>query len=93
MKTYKKVEIIQVSAAQYGKDEEAKEFVTLCRISSNGKVNPVPRDLMGTPRDAFNGVETAEGWKKIEEGDWIIKKDNEILVVSNNVFKLMFEEV
>jgi hypothetical protein len=93
MKTYKKVEIIQVTAAQYGKDEEAKELVRLCRIDYDGDINPLPRDLMGTPKDAFKGVETADGWRKIEKGDWIIKKENEILVVSNDVFKLMFEEV
>ncbi len=92
MKTFKKIEVNEIQAAQYGKDESAEEFVELCTMDYKGKVRIVPRDLLGTPKDAFNAVETKSGLVKIQEGDWIVQKDDEIAVIPDGVFKLMFAE-
>jgi hypothetical protein len=93
MKIFKKIEISEIQAAQYGKDEEANEFVKLCAPDYRGKVRVVPGDLLGTPKDAFKAVETASGLVKIQEGDWVVKKDDQIAVIPDGVFKLMFAEV
>ena len=48
---------------------------------------------MGKPRNAFDAVRTNEGWQVINKGDWIVKAQEQLLVIPNGVFKLFFEEV
>ena len=91
MKTYKKNEIEEIQAVQYGVDSEAKKLVSLCQ-KYDGKIYEVPSDLMGKPKDAFKAVKNGDEWQLIQEGDWIVKKDNELIVVPNGLFKLFFKE-
>lgn len=93
MKNFKKIEVNEIQAAQYGKDEEANEFVELCRVNYEGVIKPVPRDMLGTPKDAFKGVKTVSGWTRIAEGDWIVQKDGETFIIPDGVFRIMFAEV
>lgn len=92
MKTYKKIEVHEVQAVQYFKDEKENSFVKLCQTDYEGKIRKVPGDLMGTPKNAFNAVKTASGWTPIQDGDWIIQKESEVFVVANGVFQLLFKE-
>ena len=92
MKTYKKIEVNEVKAIQYIKEEKENSFVKLCQIDYEGKIRKVPGDLMGTPKNAFNAVKTASGWVVIQEGDWIVQKESEVFVVANGVFQLLFQE-
>ena len=89
MKKYSLNTSMEVEAVQYTKENKQNELVIQCYLS-RGEVCPVPGDLMGTPKDAFYGVETSDGWTKIELNDWIVIKNNENLVIPNGIFKLFF---
>ena len=91
MKLFKKAELPEIEAVQFG-SEEAKEFIQLCTKDSKGNIRMVPRDLLGRPEGAFSAVKTSAGWQEIRPGDWIVKKADEMLIVSNGVFKLFFSE-
>ena len=93
MKNYKKVEVNEIEAAQYGKDEEVKQYIEVCVLNEKSEVRPVNNRMMGIPKNPFTGVKTATGYKRITHGDWLVKKDGEILVVSNDIFQLLFVEV
>lgn len=91
MKLFKKAELPEIEAVQFG-SEEAQKFIELCTKDSKGTIRAVPRDLLGRHDGAFNAVKTSVGWQEIKEGDWIVKKTDEILIVSNGIFKLFFSE-
>lgn len=92
MKNYKSKEIIQCKALQYSTDVEAEQYVKHCYVGYENEIRPIPGDMMGTPKNAFYAVETASGWHKIVAGDFVVLKDNEIAVMSQELFKLTFEE-
>ena len=94
MKKFKKVEVNEVLAVQYGTHEEAQELLTLCtKDDYDGQIHEVPSDLMGKPKDAFHALKTDKGYSPIKEGDWIVKKDNQLFVIENGVFQLLFQEM
>ena len=92
MKQFKKRQEVQVEALQYGVDLEANDMVCLCGFNYKKEVIKYKHDLLGTPRVSFNAVETSSGFVKIQKGDWVVKKDNDLFVVANSVFQLMFEQ-
>ena len=48
--------------------------------------------INGTPKDAFKAVKNGDEWQLIQEGDWIVQKESELIVVPNGLFKLFFKE-
>jgi hypothetical protein len=96
MKEYKQSSTItqNIQAMQYGVDEEAtkSKLIRLC-VLRNNEAHPYPSDMMGKPQDGFKGIETNTGWKKITHGDWVIFKNDKTLLISDDIFQLMFEEV
>lgn len=90
MKPYKKIEVPEITAAQYGVDDSAQKYVEQCVINNKGKIASTNNGLMSIPKDPFSAVKTSAGYHRINEGDWVIKKGEEILVVTNGVFQLMF---
>ena len=93
MKPYKQNDGTLCNAVQYGVDQEAEQYVRKCYIGYDKKIIPVPRDMLGTPKGAFTAVQTAYGWIKIENQDFIVDKNNEILVIPYSVFKISFTEI
>ena len=93
MQNFKNSQNQEIQATQFGFDDDAKKFVQLCKTSINGEIYIVPQDLLGTPENAFQAVKTNIGFEKIQHGDWIIQKENEILVIPNSVFQLMFTAI
>ena len=92
MKKFKKAEIQELEAVQFDNTQKEQEYAQLC-WSRNNIIRAVPSDLLGTPRDAFYAVQTAQGWQTIQNTDWIVKKDNELLVVPDSVMRLFFVEI
>jgi hypothetical protein len=95
MKTFQKSQIIdsQFQATQYGVDKEANELVSFCMKSYDGEIMEIPGDYLGTPKNAFYALKTSSGWQEINQGDWIVKTHDDLVVVAQGVFKLFFEEV
>lgn len=93
MKTYKQTDGVTFNALQYGVDPEAEHYVKKCYIGYDKKITKVPSDMLGTPKGAFFAVQTESGWCKIEDKDFIVDKNNEILVIPYSVFKLSFTEI
>lgn len=92
MRNYKSKDIVSLKASQYGVDNDANDYVRTCTVGSDGKAYKVPGDLMGTPKNAFEGVKTNTGWKQIEKTDFIVEHDNNISIIPEAVFKLLFTE-
>lgn len=92
MKTYISHDSIICQAAQYGTDAEAAEHVHQCYMGYENKVVKVPGDMMGTPKNAFFGVKTNAGWQRIEQGDFVVLKDGDTLVVPYSIFQVTFSE-
>lgn len=90
MKRYTKIEVTSIMACQYGKDEEAKQFVEKCVLNDEGEVRSANNGMMGIPKNPFAGVKTASGYRRIDKGDWIVQKDESIYVVPDGVFQLMY---
>lgn len=93
MKSYKQNDGSLCNATQFGVDKEAEKYVRKCYIGYDKKTIPVPSDMLGTPKGSFFAVKTESGWVKIEDKDFIVDKNNEILVISYSVFKLSFVEI
>lgn len=93
MKTYQKVEVNQIEAAQYGKDEEVKQHIEVCVLNDKGEVKSANNGFLGIPKNPFTGIKTSTGYKRITHGDWLVKKGEELFVVPNDIFQLMFAEV
>jgi hypothetical protein len=93
MKIYKQTDGRICQALQYGVDPEAENYVKKCYIGYDKKITKVPSDMLGTPKDTFFAVKTESGWCKIEDKDFIVDKNNEILVISHSIFKISFTEI
>jgi len=89
MKTYKTAGAVTFQALQYGVDPEAKKHVRKCYKNYSGKIVAVPGDMLGVPRDAFDGVVTAAGCRKVEDTDYIIVDGDQVHLVSAEFFKFM----
>lgn len=83
---------VPFQAMQYGTDKEADEYVKHCYMGYNNEILKIPGDMMGTPKNAFYAVKTVNGWQKIEKGDFIVIKDDEVLLIPSAVFQLSFDE-
>lgn len=92
MKIYRNNKSIECQAFEYGVDEEAKQYVKLCYAYGN-EICEFPSDMLGYPKNAFDAAKTETGWKEVQKGDFIIKQDNEISVVSGNFFRSNFTEI
>lgn len=93
MKNYTSPHSQIVQAFQYKNSPNKPEMVKLCRPGMNGEVKKVPSDLLSTPKDAFNGVETSQGWVKVSDGDWIISSEGEYSVIPHSTFIFLFKEI
>lgn len=93
MKTYRNNESIECQAFKYGVDEEAKQYVKLCYPNYENKIYEVPGDMLGCPKNAFDAVKTNSGWKQVQKGDFIVKQENEISIVSGSFFRGNFTEI
>lgn len=79
-------------AMQYGTDKEADKHVEHCYIGYDNEILKIPGDMMGTPKNAFYAVKSVSGWHKIEKGDFIVIKDDDVLLIPYAVFQLSFVE-
>ena len=97
MNTFKTAGALTFQAIQYGMtpegDAEARKYVKKCYKNYSGKIVEVPRDMMGTPKDAFLGVETAAGWRAVEVSDYIIVAGEQVHLVSEEFFNFMNAEL
>ena len=91
MKSYKKLEVSFITACQYGKDKEADAFIVKCVFNEEGEVRSANNGCLGIPKNPFAGVNTTNGYRRIDKGDWIVKDGDKIFVVPDGVFQLMFE--
>lgn len=93
MKTYKNNDSIECQAFEYGVDEESKEYVKLCYPDYENKIRKVPGDMLGRPKNAFDGVQTESGWKQVQKGDFIVKQEDKVSIVSGDFFRSNFVEI
>jgi hypothetical protein len=92
MKPYKKIEVTKIMACQYGKDSEAEKFLTKCTKNEKGEIKSTNNGMLGIPKDPFMAVNTFDGYRRIEKGDWIVQDGEKIFIVPEGVFQLMFAQ-
>lgn len=103
MKQYKSNLNVKVEAVQFTQENRVELYkeikdIRLCTYnpqslySKTPEIYANPRDLMGTPKDSFWGIKTGDTWHRLEEGSWIIKKEENYLTIPNGVFQLLFTD-
>jgi hypothetical protein len=91
MRNFKKSEISEVKALQYGQDKEAENYVKSC-VFYAGQIIKLPEDLLGDTEGSFKAVQTSFGYSMINKGDWIVFKNEEISIIPDGCFRAIYEE-
>lgn len=104
MNQYKSNLNVKIEAIQFTKENKTQlfkehKFMALCHYNEQSlytkesQILPYARDIMGTPKNAFYGIKIGDIWNRLDEGSWIIKKDEQYLTIPNGLFQLLFSEV
>lgn len=90
MKKYKKSSKETIEAIQYdGSDHDLIQHIVIDYV---GNITPIKKENAYGRRGVVQAINTHSGWKKPNLTDWIVKKNNKILLVSDDVFQLLYEE-
>lgn len=88
MKNYKKTNAKTIQAYQFdGEENEDIKYITHDDYG-NVMVSPV-----APIRSAYYAIKINNDWKKVKIGDWIVLKGDKKLIIKNDIFQLLYDEI
>lgn len=88
MKEYKKTTLKTIKAYQFNGKED--KLVKRIMYDDRGGVMVSPVDPI---RRVYYAIKEKDAWRHLNIGDWIVEKNNKLLIVDNNTFQLLYDEV
>lgn len=88
MKEYKKTSLKNIKAYQFkGKEDKLVKRIMYDDI---GGVMVSPVDPI---RKVYYAIKEKNAWRHLKIGDWIVEKNNKLLIVEDNTFQLLYDEI